>query len=210
MAFHETRFPDDISEGSSGGPERRTDVITLRSGFEQRNAVWANSRRRYDASLGIRDINDIYQVIEFFEARRGQLHGFRWKDWTDYKSGSPRSAVDFTDQIIGTGNGVATQFQLTKTYSPGVDQWVREIKKPVAGTVRVGVNSIEQTIVAQFDVNTTTGIITFVSPPTNGHVITAGFQFDVPVRFGSDSLSLSVDAFEAGSLPQIEIMEIRV
>lgn len=210
MAFHETRFPDDISEGSTGGPERRTDVITLRSGFEQRNAVWANSRRRYDASLGIRDINDLYTVIEFFEARRGQLHGFRWKDWTDYKSGNPRSIVSSNDQVIGTGDGTTTQFQLKKIYSPGDDQWVREIKKPVPGTVRVGVNSVELTIVAQFNVDVTTGVVTFITPPANGHVITAGFQFDVPVRFASDALSLSVDAFEAGSLPQIEIMEIRV
>lgn len=209
MAFHETRFPDDISRGSSGGPQRLTDVVSMRSGFEERNTIWADSRRRYDASMGIRNLERLYSVIEFFEARRGRLHGFRWKDWADFKSKGPTSAVNFNDQTIGVGNGVQTQFQLTKTYTAGPNPWTRDIRKPVTGTVRVGLNGVEQTITTHFTVDTTTGIVTFNSAPGNGVTVTAGFEFDVPVRFDADSLNISVEIFEAGTLPQIDIVEIR-
>lgn len=210
MAFHEVQFPTDISAGSSGGPERLTDVVTLRSGHEQRNTIWANSRQRYDASMGIRNVDKLYETVEFFEARRGRLHGFRWKDWKDYKSKSPRSVVAFNDQQIGTGTGVLTTFQLSKTYSATSNPWVRNITKPVSGTVLIGKAGVQQTITTQFTVDTTTGIVTFLAAPANGQVITAGFEFDVPVRFDIDFLNVSLEAFEAGNLPQIDILEIRV
>jgi hypothetical protein len=81
MAFHEVRFPDNISRGARGGPERRTQVVELASGDEERNASWANSRRRYDVAYGIRRADDLAAVVAFFEARNGRLHGFRYKDW---------------------------------------------------------------------------------------------------------------------------------
>ena len=105
MNFHEVRFPAALSVGSSGGPERRTEIVTLKNGFEERNAPWAHSRRRYDAGLGVRSLDDLGEVIAFFEARHGQLHGFRWKDWTDFKSGAPSAAPRATDQALGTGDG---------------------------------------------------------------------------------------------------------
>ena len=105
MAFHEVRFPDDISRGARGGPERRTQVVELASGDEERNASWANSRRRYDAAYGIRRADDLAAVIAFFEARNGRLHGFRWKDWGDYRSGLPSAPVTPIDQALGTGDG---------------------------------------------------------------------------------------------------------
>ena len=92
MAFHDIRFPANLSFGSVGGPERRTEIVTLANGFEERNTPWAHSRRRYDAGLGLRSLDDVETLIAFFEARGGQLHGFRWKDWSDYKSCAP-SAV---------------------------------------------------------------------------------------------------------------------
>ena len=209
-AFDEVRFPDDISRGSSGGPERLTDIVTLRSGFEERNTIWANSRRRYDASLGIRNLEKLYEVIEFFEERRGRLKGFRWKDWSDFRSKGPRTAPAPTDQQIGIGDGTEVAFQLSKTYGTGGSSWTRVIRKPVAGTVRVALDSTEQTITSDFTVDPATGIVTFTTPPSLGVVITAGFEFDVPVRFDSDSLNISVEIFEAGTLPQIDILEIRV
>lgn len=209
MSFDEVRFPDDISRGSSGGPQRLTDIVTLRSGHEERNTIWANSRRRYDASLGIRNLTKLYEVIEFFESRRGRLRGFRWKDWSDFRSKGPNTATSFNDQQIGVGDGIQTQFQLKKIYGNGATAWSRDIRKPVAGTVLVGVNGVQQQITSAFTVNTTDGIVTFMSPPGNGSVITAGFEFDVPVRFDSDSLNVSVEIFEAGTLPQIDIVEIR-
>ena len=108
MNFHEVRFPASLSFGSVGGPERRTDVVTLANGFEERNSPWAHSRRRYDAGLGMRSLDDIEQLIAFFEARRGQMYGFRWKDWSDYKSGRASQQTGFVDQELGTGDGTRT------------------------------------------------------------------------------------------------------
>src|SRR5512134_2209803 len=119
MAFHEVRFPDDISRGARGGPERRTQVVELASGDEERNSPWANSRRRYDAAYGIRRADDLAAVIAFFEARRGRLHGFRWKDWADYKSCLPSGQPGAEDQSLGQGDGEKTAFQLVKLYASG-------------------------------------------------------------------------------------------
>src|SRR6185295_1425466 len=184
MAFHEIRFPTAVAFGSSGGPERKTEIVTLGSGFEERNAVWANSRRRYDAGLGVKTLDDLHAVIAFFEARLGRLHGFRFKDFADWKSCAPSATPAPADQSIGTGNGTATAFALSKTYTSGAGSWTRAIKKPVAGTVRVAKAGVEQ--MSGFTVDTTAGVVTFAVAPANGAAITAGYQFDVPVRFDTD------------------------
>jgi uncharacterized protein (TIGR02217 family) len=212
LSFHEVQFPTDISKGSAGGPERRTDIVTLRSGFEERNTIWANSRRRYDASLGLRSLDDLYDVIQFFEARSGRLHAFRWKDWSDYRSASPVKTALSSDQLIGVGTGALTTFQLIKRYTSGGIEWIRNIRKPVAGTVLVEVAGVTKTLGTHYTLDTTTGIITFLagSIPAPGQNVKAGFWFDVPVRFDTDYLSISVEAFEAGSVPSIDILEVRV
>lgn len=207
--FHEVQFPTSISRGSSGGPRRRTDIVTLRSGYEERNSVWADSRREYDAGLGVRDINDLHEVLEFFEARLGRLYGFRWKDWADYKSCAPNRQVSRDDQTIGTGDGVETQFQLIKAYTSGPTTYTRTVKKPVSGTVLVEVNG-SLVSGANYSVNTETGIITFNSAPANTHVIKAGYEFDVPVRFTNDHIDVTVDLFSAGQVPQINVIEVKV
>ena len=137
MAFHEVRFPDNISRGARGGPERRTQIVELASGDEERNASWANSRRRYDVAYGIRRADDLAAVVAFFEARNGRLHGFRFKDWGDHKSCLPSGTPSPTDQAIGTGDGATTAFQLVKRYASGAQSWTRAIAKPVAGNVRI-------------------------------------------------------------------------
>lgn len=208
MAFHETQFPTDISYGSSGGPRRMTQIVTLKSGYEQRNQVWAHSRRNYDAGIGIRSMNQLADVIQFWEARSGPLHGFRWKDWTDYKSGLPTAAVTNADQILGTGDGSNKIFQLVKRYTNAGSEYARPIKKPVAGTVVVSVNGVAQP--SGWTVDTVTGIITFTTAPTNTHIVRAGFEFDVPVRFEDDNLSVSIEGFQAGAAQSIKVIEIRV
>ena len=142
MAFHEVRFPDNISRGARGGPERRTQIVELASGDEERNASWANSRRRYDVSYGIRRADDLAAVVAFFEARNGRLYGFRFKDWADHKSCLPSQALSPTDQQIGTGDGVTTSFQLVKRYASGGQFWTRAITKPVAGSVQIALNAV--------------------------------------------------------------------
>ncbi len=210
MAFHEVQFPTGISKGSSGGPSRMTDIVTLRSGFEQRNSIWNHSRRRYNAGLGLQDIKNLYEAIEFFEARRGRLHGFRWKDWADYKSGDPLSATTTNDVQLGVGDGSETEFQLFKTYGDSAGSYTRTIRKPVAGTVKVALNGSAQTEGADFSVDSTTGILTFTTPPGNAVVVTAGFEFDVPVRFDQDQIIVNVEQFNAGAVPDIEVLEIRI
>lgn len=208
MAFDEVRFPDNISRGARGGPERRTRIVELASGREERNSPWAGSRRRYDASYGIRRADDLAAVVAFFEARSGRLRGFRWKDWADYKSCLPSAMVAATDQLIGQGNGTATAFQLSKTYSSGLQSYVRTINKPVAGTVLVAVGGIAQS--SGWSVDATTGVVTFTVAPANGASIAAGFEFDVPVRFDSDLMDVSLDIERLGSITSIPLVEIKL
>jgi len=205
MTFHEIRFPTQISFHSSGGPERKTEIVTLGSGFEERNAVWANSRRRYNAGYGVRSLDELHAAIAFFEARLGRLYGFRFKDWTDYKSCAPGVAVTPFDQPLGAGDGHTTRFPLVKTYSSGPASWQRLIRKPVAGTVRVAIAGSE---VTSFAVDTTSGSVTFTTAPATGAVLTAGFEFDTPVRFDSDTLSVNLANFRAGDIANIPLVEV--
>ncbi len=207
MAFHEIRFPDNISRGARGGPERRTQVVELASGDEERNASWANSRRRYDVAYGIRRADDLAAVVAFFEARNGRLFGFRTKDWADYKSSLPSQAITPTDQKIGIGNGSLRTFQLAKRYTSGAQTWVRTIAKPVAGTVRVALGVVEQ--MSGWTLDTTTGAVTFAAAPGNGVIVQAGFEFDVPVRFDTDTLDVTLDIERLGSITSIPLLEIR-
>lgn len=210
MNFHEVRFPASLSFGSVGGPERRTDVVTLANGFEERNTPWAHSRRRYDAGLGMRSLDDVETLIAFFEARRGQMYAFRWKDWSDYKSSGAKEEVTSTDQVIAFGDGVQTDFGLVKTYRSGVFTYARPIAKPVVGTVRVGVEQDEMQEGVDYEVDETTGVITFVRPPDQDMTVTAGFEFDVPVRFDTDRIQTSVASFQAGDVPNVPVVEVRV
>lgn len=210
MSFHEVRFPSRLSQGSVGGPERFTEIVTLANGHEERNTPWAHSRRRYDAGLGMRSLDDVGELIAFFEARRGQLHGFRWKDWADYRSGRASEEVTFRDQVIGLGNGVETVFQLTKIYVSGAQSYTRPIAKPVIDSVSVGTQDAALTVGADFVVNHETGAITFVAPPAVGAEITAGFEFDVPVRFDTDIILTSITTFQAGEIPNVPVIEVRL
>jgi uncharacterized protein (TIGR02217 family) len=211
-SFHEILFPLDIALKSAGGPERRTDVVVLGSGREERNARWAHSRRRYDAGYGVKTFDALSQVVAFFEERRGRLYGFRWRDRLDHSSAVPDAAVSATDQAIGTGDGITAAFQLAKTYGGAFSPYQRPIVKPVAGSVQVAVDGAAQPEGTAFTVDTTTGIVTFLAGhvPTMGAVVTAGFLFDVPVRFDTDYLEVDLSAFAAGAIPKIPLIEVRV
>lgn len=212
MSFHEIRFPVEIAFGATGGPERRTEIVTLGSGFEERNTPWAGSRRRYNAGYGLRSLDDVHEVIAFFEARQAQLIGFRWKDRADWKSCAPGANIAADDQLIGTGDGTTAIFLLAKTYQSGAGSYTRSITKPVAGSLRVSVDGVEKTEGTHFSVDVTTGAVTFETgaiPPDTASV-TAGFAFDVPVRFDTDFLEINLAAFEAGSIPHIPIVEVRL
>jgi len=206
--FDEVRFPPAISRGSSGGPERQTEIVALASGREERNSRHALSKRRYNAGFGIATLDDIHAIVAFFEERRGRLHGFRWKDHADFKSCAVGQVIAAGDQQIGIGDGVTPEFQLVKTYGNGLRDYARIIAKPVTGTVRIAVAGIEKAVGSDFTVDHATGIVTFLSSPAADATVTAGFEFDVPVRFDTDALVINLAAFRAGEIPEIAIVEI--
>jgi len=210
--FHEVLFPLDIALRSAGGPERRTEIVALGSGREERNTRWAHSRRRYDAGYGVKTLDALSNVVAFFEERRGRLHGFRWRDRLDQSSAAPGVAVAPTDQVIGTGDGVIDTFQLVKTYGSIYAPYQRPVTKPVPDSVRVAVAGVEAEEGTAFTCDTTTGVVTFLAGhiPAVGAAVTAGFLFDVPVRFDTDYLEVDLSAFAAGMIPKIPLVEIKV
>ena len=205
--FHEILFPLAIALGARGGPERRTDVVTLGSNRERRNARWARSRRRWEAGYGVKTFADLADIVDFFEERRGRLYGFRWRDRADHSSAPPGQAPTAGDQAIGQGDGARNTFQLAKTYGGAFAPYTREIMKPVAGSLRVAVAGGELAP-AQFSVDATTGLITLATAPPAGATVTAGFLFDTPARFDTDFLDIDHTGFEAGEIPKIPILEI--
>lgn len=208
MAFHAVRFPLDVALGARGGPERMTDIVTLASGAEERNSRWAHARRRYNAGYGVKSRAEMLAVLAFFEERRGRFHAFLWRDGLDHSSRADGGAPTPLDQQLGTGDGARTVFQLLKTYGLSFDPYVRLITKPEAASVRVAVGGVELAP-GDFAVNALTGIVTLAAPAGAGQVVTAGFLFDVPVRFDSDRLDVELPSFDAGEVPNIPLIEVR-
>jgi uncharacterized protein (TIGR02217 family) len=169
-----------------------------------------HSRRRYDAGLGLRTLDALHAVLTFFEERRGRLYGLRFRDRVDWKSCPPSLEPGATDQRIGSGDGTTATFQLVKTYGVAHAPYERPVAKPVPGTVRVAVNGVEVVDGADFTCDTATGSVTFAATalPAPGSEITAGFEFDVPVRFDADDLEIDLSAFAAGAVPRIPLIEI--
>jgi uncharacterized protein (TIGR02217 family) len=210
--FHEVLFPLDIALKSAGGPQRRTEIVTFGSGREQRNARWAHSRRRYDAGYGVKTLSELQRVVAFFEERRGQLYGFRWRDPLDHSSAAPGVALSPRDQLLGIGDGARTAFALLKTYGELHAPYARPIAKPVAGSVRITVGDEEAEAGEAFTCDSATGSVNFLPGhvPADGAAVRAGFLFDVPVRFDTDYLEVDLSAFAAGAIPKIPLIEIRV
>lgn len=198
-SFHEVQFPNDISYGSSGGPEYSTDVVITNSGFEKRNINWSESKAVYNISHGVKTNEQLENLIAFFRARMGRAYGFRFKDWSDYKAMS---------QNIAIGDGVKTHFQLVKTYISGNETVTRIIRKPSSQNFKLYFDGAEQ--IAGFNMDETTGLIEFNVAPSNNVVISVDFEFDVPVRFDTDRLSASLDSYGLNSWNNISIVEIKV
>lgn len=205
MAFSEVRLDMGVDYGATGGPMFNTTIVALTSGYEKRNINWSKSRGRWQ--LGERCVNSAEkdELISFFHARQGRAHGFRFKDWSDFRA---------TGQTIGSGDTVKTQFQLTKTYSSAGVDYVRDIIKPVNGTVVVYIDGVKQ--LSGWSVDITTGVITFTNPPGNGVIVTADFEFDIPVRFDTDRFDVRFDAYRESDgealfwLSSLPVVELRV
>lgn len=209
MAFHQVLFPLDIALGARGGPERLTDIVGLSSGYEERNSRWAHSRRRYNAGYGVKSRDDLQAVIVFFEERRGRFHSFLWRDGLDFSSNAGSGTPTPLDQTIGTGDGATTTFQLVKRYGGNFDPYDRPLTKPVAASVRIALDGVEISA-ASFSVDELTGIVTLNVAPAAAVTITAGFLFDVPVRFDTDRLEIERTGFDAADAPNIPLIEVRI
>jgi uncharacterized protein (TIGR02217 family) len=209
-SFHDVRFPLELGFGAAGGPAFSTQIVVTASGAEQRNAEWSNARLEYDAGLGIRSEDDLKLLVGFFRARRGQAHGFRFLDPLDNSSAVAGGEPAATDQRLGTGDGGTTRFALVKNYGdgalPGEPPQVRRITRPWPESVAVAVGGVVQAGGWQL---ASGGFIDFDDAPANGSVITAGFRFDVPVRFATDRIEVSIAGWRAGELPAVPLIEIR-
>lgn len=205
MAFHEVRLPARLAFGSTGGVERRTEIVTLASGYERRSTPWSQGRRRYLVGSNLRSLDDMAELTAFFEARRGRLCGFRFRDFADFKSCGPGGTIAATDQVLGVGDGVRKVFPLNKTYG---DQ-ARDIRKPVSGSVRIAVNGVAPSASA-WSVVAATGLVTFNTAPATGAVLKAGFQFDTPVRFDADRIEVTLESFGVGRMVAMPLIEIRI
>jgi len=203
--FHEVRLPLALAFGASGGPERATDITRLASGAESRNARWAGSRRRWEAGGAAMPADAAHELIAFFEARRGRMYGFRFRDPVDWKSCAPSQTVSMTDQPLGLGDDETAAFQLVKRYGGGEAAWDRRIAKPVEDSVRVAVDGVAT---AEFSVDLETGVVTFDAAPGDGAVLTAGFEFDVPVRFDADRLEVALVGHDAVRVMRAPVVEI--
>jgi uncharacterized protein (TIGR02217 family) len=201
-AFDDVRFPLAVGREASVEPAFSTAVVTTLGGAERRNADWADARLRFDAGPGVRGEAELQALIAFFRARRGAAVGFRFEDPFDNSSNGMTGAPTPVDQLLGTGDGGRTEFPLAKHYG---DQ-TRRITRPVAGTVRVAVAGAERLTGWTLEGK---GVVVFDSPPAAGEEVTAGFRFDVPVRFAEDRLSLSRATFAAGEIPSVPLIEIR-
>lgn len=199
-------FPIHVSQGSPGGPDWPAEIVTLGSGREERNTPWSSPLRTYDAKFGVRTPAELYEVLSLYHVARGRLYGFRFLDWTDYRSGVPGAAPTATDQALGTGNGVRTQWPLIKRYSFAGEVFDRVITRPY-GTTLIAVDGVAAG--TGWSVNVTTGVVTFTVAPANGKVLTWGGQFHVPVRFDCKLDQISLRTVAIGDIPSIFLKELR-
>lgn len=217
MTFYEISFPITPDWGTDGGPGFDTSILTMDSGQENATQRRSTAQHSFNAAALVRTASDIATLKAFYLRVGGVSGGFRYKDWTDYTStdegrtwgdDSP-PAVAHTDQVLGTGDGTETEFQLVKVYGDTAPQYTRTIRKPVSGTVKVGLDSVNQG--SGWTVNTSTGVVTFSAAPGAGVQVSAGFEFDVPVRFGVELdrvLAATVSSFGSSGVRQVPLVEL--
>jgi len=218
--FHEVRFPMDIGAGSNFGPSYSTDVVTMPNGAEQRNVNWSYPRCSGSVSMGVKEEADFQKLLAFFHNRCGKAYGFRFRDYMDYVG---------TLEYLGTGDGENKEFQLVKNYVDDVlyIAKVRKILKPVPGTVRVFLVPITEAFTWQkqvevrkgvgqsteqfmnWYVDVITGKITFVDAVPKDMAVLASYEFDVPVRFDTDSMVANWELVQAAGWTDIPIVELK-
>ena len=205
QAFDDVLYPLALGRDTGVSPEFSTTVAVTASGHERRNSLWSDARLHFDVGPGIRSEHELGTLIAFFRARRGAARGFRLGDPFDFSSNGMTGTPTATDQRIGTGDGLTAEFALVKRYGVGDEPQLRPITRPRAGTVLV---AIDDTMVTDWSL-ASGGKIVFGSAPPSGAAITAGFLFDVPVRFAEDRIDISGATFAAGEAPSVPLIELR-
>ncbi|WP_282129262.1 DUF2460 domain-containing protein [Roseobacter litoralis] len=211
MAHLDIEFPRDIAAGCQAVLERRDEVVRLASGYEETNQRWTHARRSWNAGLGLRSEADLARVVEVFEEVRGRANSFRFRDWLDWRSAPVSQPISATDQTLGTGDGTKTDFQLVKKYG-AVNPYLRPIALPNIATLTLAIDGAPAP--TGWSLVPVGGLVVFDTPPPPSSTITAGFTFEVPVRFDQSSLSLEWAYFTesggSGAVPDITLIEKRL
>ena len=204
-AFDDVLFPIVLGKEARITPSFSTAIVTTASGHEQRNANWASARLSYDVGTGLRSDADLRTLLSFYRARHGPAKAFRFRDPLDHSSSVTGAVPMATNQFLGSGDGLNTAFPLIKRYGTGAEAERRFITRPVAGSVLVAVDGATRATGWVLDA----GVVRFTTAPALGTSITAGFLFDVPVRFAEDSLDIDASTFAAGLAPSVPLLEVR-
>lgn len=206
--FHDIRLPVQFGFGAQASLERRTEILLLGSGRENRNAVWARARRRFDIGPAIQTLERATQLMAFFEARMGRLYAFRFRDFTDFASSAVNHPVTPLDQVLSPLASDPSRFQLRKAYRSGPGEVFRAITLPLAETLRVAVNGTEVRAGSDFRLDPLTGFVDFTTAPPNNAVVSAGFAFDIAVRFEADRLDIALEAPNAARAISVGLIEV--
>ncbi len=213
MSANLYQFPLTVTQWQAA-PSYLTDITRGRNGQEVRNAIWQDPLYRYNAAFSIKTYADIETLVEFFHAVKGREQSFLIKDYSDFA---------IARQTIATGDGVATTFQLIKTYTTSFGSYQRTITKPKSAEDSTGVLVwVNGSAVAAADRShsASTGVITITSPSPvpNGHAVEASCaEFYVPVRFDTDTLPVEMLSYWLSSgasasnvqIPDIPLVEVR-
>ena len=151
---------------------------------------------KFNIVNGIKTKVELDDIITFFRNVKGRAYGFRFKDWSDYS---------VLGQKIGEGDGEKTRFQLIKSYVVNNNVYVRKITKPVLSSAKAYISGVET---GDFNVDLTTGLLNFNTPIADGAKLEVDFEFDVPVRFDSDVLEISMASLNTGVIKDVVLMEI--
>jgi len=200
MSFHDVRFPSSISFKAEGGPAFLTRISSLKSGKENREILWSSARAEYQIDYNSISKEESKKVLSFFAGRMGKAYAFRFKDWNDFEA---------SNQKLGSGDGVKTKFQLIKTYGDEQNYYERKISKPVESTVKIFVDNVEQNENSDFQLDYTNGILDFSAAVAQNAIVTAQFEFDVPVRFENDVLLIKTDSYTSSTIRNIRLLEVK-
>ena len=195
--FHDVLFPETYDGGAQLGPGFNTNIISQDSGYESRFSRWTYPRRKYRISYGVRPLDELSILKDFYHCRWGQAHTFRFKDLVDFTSAADgKSDPGVQDQVLIPL--IDGSYFLQKSYNGDT----RYITKP-NGSVRLWDEGVE-VINADGYINHLTGRVNYAFTG----IASASFSFDVPVRFDGAPRITHVD-YETGTLESIQLVEVR-